>query len=300
LYSTHITIHPPHSNVINLPLNHHATRPENTPPPPPPPRYTAPLNAHNALHHGIPLDQITLDGQTATMQIWDTAGQERFRSLGVTFFRGADCCVLIFDVTSCVCPSIVVQRTSLHLMLCWPACAYPLLTAHTLHLVLCGGACAHTSLSNTHAFGVVLCWRACTHPLFRSASPAFGVVWECGAHTLFRRHFAQYTSLCGLHPLSIDARSSCSTSCSTSCVCMLATLTINTETPTRRRCCLTTSHDSTHPRKPTHPPTHKLVRSLTYPLTHPLSYSPTYLPTQRALICTPRRLVLFISRAVRV
>lgn len=33
-------------------------------------------------------------------QIWDTAGQERFQSLGVAFYRGADCCVLVYDVTS--------------------------------------------------------------------------------------------------------------------------------------------------------------------------------------------------------
>lgn len=35
----------------------------------------------------------------ATMQIWDTAGQERFQSLGVAFYRGADACVLVFDVS---------------------------------------------------------------------------------------------------------------------------------------------------------------------------------------------------------
>lgn len=34
------------------------------------------------------------------LQIWDTAGQERFQSLGVAFYRGADCCVLVFDVTA--------------------------------------------------------------------------------------------------------------------------------------------------------------------------------------------------------
>jgi Ras-related protein Rab-7A len=34
-----------------------------------------------------------------TLQIWDTAGQERFQSLGVTFYRGADACVLVYDVT---------------------------------------------------------------------------------------------------------------------------------------------------------------------------------------------------------
>lgn len=33
-------------------------------------------------------------------QIWDTAGQERFQSLGVAFYRGADCCVLVYDVTA--------------------------------------------------------------------------------------------------------------------------------------------------------------------------------------------------------
>ncbi len=34
------------------------------------------------------------------VKIWDTAGQERFQSLGVAFYRGADCCVLVYDVTS--------------------------------------------------------------------------------------------------------------------------------------------------------------------------------------------------------
>jgi Ras-related protein Rab-7A len=28
------------------------------------------------------------------------AGQERFQSLGVAFYRGADCCVLVFDTTA--------------------------------------------------------------------------------------------------------------------------------------------------------------------------------------------------------
>lgn len=33
-------------------------------------------------------------------QIWDTAGQEKFRSLGGAFYRGADCCVLVYDITN--------------------------------------------------------------------------------------------------------------------------------------------------------------------------------------------------------
>ena len=33
------------------------------------------------------------------LQIWDTVGQERFQSLSAAFYRGADSCVLVFDVT---------------------------------------------------------------------------------------------------------------------------------------------------------------------------------------------------------
>eukprot|EP01095_Lingulamoeba_sp_RSL-Kostka_P003756 TRINITY_DN1476_c1_g1_i2.p1 TRINITY_DN1476_c1_g1~~TRINITY_DN1476_c1_g1_i2.p1 ORF type:complete len:206 (-),score=45.65 TRINITY_DN1476_c1_g1_i2:58-675(-) len=35
-----------------------------------------------------------------TLQIWDTAGQERFNSLGPCFYRGADACMLVYDVTN--------------------------------------------------------------------------------------------------------------------------------------------------------------------------------------------------------
>eukprot|EP00117_Sycon_ciliatum_P042265 scpid79549/ scgid30766/ Ras-related protein Rab-7a &gt; Ras-related protein Rab-7a len=46
----------------------------------------------------IGADFLTKD-RLVTLQIWDTAGQERFQSLGVAFYRGADCCVLVYDVT---------------------------------------------------------------------------------------------------------------------------------------------------------------------------------------------------------
>eukprot|EP00161_Ancyromonas_sigmoides_P018806 TRINITY_DN5238_c2_g1_i4.p1 TRINITY_DN5238_c2_g1~~TRINITY_DN5238_c2_g1_i4.p1 ORF type:complete len:205 (+),score=91.56 TRINITY_DN5238_c2_g1_i4:163-777(+) len=42
--------------------------------------------------------EVMVEDRLVTMQIWDTAGQERFQSLGVAFYRGADCCVLVFDV----------------------------------------------------------------------------------------------------------------------------------------------------------------------------------------------------------
>lgn len=44
--------------------------------------------------------EVQVNDRLVTMQIWDTAGQERFQSLGHAFFRGADCCVLVYDVTS--------------------------------------------------------------------------------------------------------------------------------------------------------------------------------------------------------
>lgn len=44
--------------------------------------------------------EMFVDDRRVVMQIWDTAGQERFQSLGVAFYRGADCCVLMYDVNN--------------------------------------------------------------------------------------------------------------------------------------------------------------------------------------------------------
>ncbi|ODQ68653.1 hypothetical protein NADFUDRAFT_45145 [Nadsonia fulvescens var. elongata DSM 6958] len=44
--------------------------------------------------------ELQVDDHTVKMQLWDTAGQERFQSLGVAFYRGADCCVLVYDVNN--------------------------------------------------------------------------------------------------------------------------------------------------------------------------------------------------------
>ncbi len=52
---------------------------------------------------------VLIDGNTVTlqvlfdlselMQVWDTAGQERYQSLGVAFYKGAECCLLVCDLT---------------------------------------------------------------------------------------------------------------------------------------------------------------------------------------------------------
>ncbi|WBW73342.1 GTPase Ypt71 [Schizosaccharomyces osmophilus] len=43
---------------------------------------------------------VIIDGKTVTLQLWDTAGQERFQSLGMAFYRGADCCVIVYNVNN--------------------------------------------------------------------------------------------------------------------------------------------------------------------------------------------------------
>ncbi len=44
--------------------------------------------------------EISINGKIVTLQIWDTAGQERYQSLGTAFYRGADCCLLVYDTTN--------------------------------------------------------------------------------------------------------------------------------------------------------------------------------------------------------
>mmetsp|Transcript_15296 Transcript_15296/g.19848 ORF Transcript_15296/g.19848 Transcript_15296/m.19848 type:complete len:113 (+) Transcript_15296:39-377(+) len=44
--------------------------------------------------------EVTIEDKLVTLQIWDTAGQERFQSLGVAFYRGADACILVYDITN--------------------------------------------------------------------------------------------------------------------------------------------------------------------------------------------------------
>jgi small GTP-binding protein len=43
--------------------------------------------------------QLEIDGRAVKLQLWDTAGQERYRSVTRSYYRGAQCCVVVFDVT---------------------------------------------------------------------------------------------------------------------------------------------------------------------------------------------------------
>ena len=43
--------------------------------------------------------ELNLDGKVVQLQLWDTAGQEQFNSIGASFYRNAECCVLVCDLT---------------------------------------------------------------------------------------------------------------------------------------------------------------------------------------------------------
>mmetsp|Transcript_13791 Transcript_13791/g.18416 ORF Transcript_13791/g.18416 Transcript_13791/m.18416 type:complete len:217 (+) Transcript_13791:143-793(+) len=45
------------------------------------------------------IKEIELDGLRIKLQIWDTAGQERFRTITVSYFKGAHGILLVYDVT---------------------------------------------------------------------------------------------------------------------------------------------------------------------------------------------------------
>lgn len=39
------------------------------------------------------------DGSLVNIQIMDTAGQERFKSINTSYYRKADCCLLVYDIS---------------------------------------------------------------------------------------------------------------------------------------------------------------------------------------------------------
>lgn len=42
---------------------------------------------------------ITFEDFHYQLQIWDTAGQENYRSIGGSYYKNSDCCILVFDKT---------------------------------------------------------------------------------------------------------------------------------------------------------------------------------------------------------
>ena len=62
-------------------------------------QYKATIGADFLSKENVVVTDMYGQNHLVTLQIWDTAGQERFQSLGVGFYRGADACLLVYDIT---------------------------------------------------------------------------------------------------------------------------------------------------------------------------------------------------------
>lgn len=62
-------------------------------------QYKATIGADFLSKENVVVTDLYGQNHLVTLQIWDTAGQERFQSLGVGFYRGADACILVYDIT---------------------------------------------------------------------------------------------------------------------------------------------------------------------------------------------------------
>ena len=40
------------------------------------------------------------EGEVIKVMIWDTVGQERYRAIGHSYYRGAHCALLVYDITN--------------------------------------------------------------------------------------------------------------------------------------------------------------------------------------------------------
>ena len=43
---------------------------------------------------------LEIDDKIYTLQLWDTAGHERFRNITTSYYRGAHCIIIVYDITN--------------------------------------------------------------------------------------------------------------------------------------------------------------------------------------------------------
>eukprot|EP01035_Chromulina_nebulosa_P062681 gene62681-85732_t len=52
------------------------------------------------LSKSITVNSTASKKDTVKFNIWDTAGQEKYRSLASLYYRGADCAIVVYDITN--------------------------------------------------------------------------------------------------------------------------------------------------------------------------------------------------------
>lgn len=58
------------------------------------------ISKHNISNEAFVETEQGSTSMKVNLQVWDTAGQERFNSISQAFYRGADVCILVYDVTN--------------------------------------------------------------------------------------------------------------------------------------------------------------------------------------------------------
>ena len=54
----------------------------------------------NTIGVDFKIKTLQVDDKLAKVQVWDTAGQERFRSVSAAYYRNAQGCIAVYDVTN--------------------------------------------------------------------------------------------------------------------------------------------------------------------------------------------------------
>lgn len=57
-------------------------------------------NTLNTIGVDLKIKNIEYEGLVYRCQLWDTAGHERFKSITSSYYRGADCAIVVFDLTN--------------------------------------------------------------------------------------------------------------------------------------------------------------------------------------------------------
>lgn len=57
-------------------------------------------NTLNTIGVDLKIKNIEYEGLIYRCQLWDTAGHERFKSITSSYYRGADCAIVVFDLTN--------------------------------------------------------------------------------------------------------------------------------------------------------------------------------------------------------
>ena len=94
---------------------------------------------------------LIVENEKLKLQIWDTAGQEKYISLGLAYYRGADACMFVYDVT---------DKNSLVNLESWIERFFsqvPDQIKDTFPMVIAGNKCDKTDRSITEAMAEKWC-----------------------------------------------------------------------------------------------------------------------------------------------